>query len=118
MSSNQFQEQAKQHAVKAIEFDQKGQIEPAIFYYLVILTMSNIIIDSFKTFIKFIKEASQALIHLKNENDSQKITSKLNEYLSRAEQLKTQLKTNQKSSSPKYKTELEVNLQLNSFLEL
>ena len=36
MSSNQFHEQAKQHAVKAIEFDQTGQIESAIFYYLVI----------------------------------------------------------------------------------
>ena len=39
MSSNQFQEQAKQHAVKAIDFDQKGQIEPAIFYYIVIITI-------------------------------------------------------------------------------
>jgi hypothetical protein len=33
--SNHLQEQARQHAIKAIEFDQAGDKESAIFYYLV-----------------------------------------------------------------------------------
>jgi len=33
--SNHLQEQARQHAIKAIEFDQVGDKESAIFYYLV-----------------------------------------------------------------------------------
>ena len=35
MSTNHLQEQARQHAIKAIEFDQAGDKESAIFYYLV-----------------------------------------------------------------------------------
>ena len=35
MSASQLREDAKKHALKAIEFDRKGELESAKFYYLV-----------------------------------------------------------------------------------
>lgn len=32
---NNLQEKAKQHAIKAVELDQNGRLESAVFYYLV-----------------------------------------------------------------------------------
>lgn len=56
------------------------------------------------------QEASQALFHLKNEQNNQIISAKLNEYISRAEHLKKQLNSqqNQATNSPKFKTEQQV----------
>ena len=92
--SNHLQEQARQHAIKAIEFDRAGDKESAIFYYL---------------------EASQALIHLlkteNNTNTVQTINSALKEYISRAEILKKQVNSNQKlqkSTIGVTKTDLQV----------
>jgi hypothetical protein len=96
---NELQEIAKQLALKAITFDRSGQHESATFYYL---------------------EASQALIDFKQyliRNSKQdevqlgQLNTKLSEYLSRAEYLKTtneKTNLNKESSSSNVKTEFEV----------
>jgi PDZ domain-containing secreted protein len=93
-SNNELQEQARNYALKAVEYDKKGLHESAIFFYM---------------------EASQALINSKQINgiDNPLINSYLNDYISRAEKLKKILiesKSEESSEIPNthVKSELEV----------
>ncbi|CAF0761328.1 unnamed protein product [Brachionus calyciflorus] len=82
MSFNNLLELAKVHAQKAVQFDSNNQFEQAIFYYL---------------------ESSQCLIDAKELNPKlpnlDKIDSRLNQYITRAETLK-QLLNSKQSTRP------------------
>lgn len=90
MSFNKLIELAKDHAKKAVEFDTKNLHEQAIFYYM---------------------EASQCLIDARQIRpeliESNNVSSRLNQYITRAETLKKLLDSNQ-TSSEILKSEIEV----------
>jgi hypothetical protein len=109
MSFTAVQEQVKDLASRAIELDRAGQIDSAVFFYM---------------------EASQALVNFTQTpaaadqlTDSQRavIKSKLHEYISRAELLKTYANKDVPHASlsaaddrnkvfPNIKSDLEVNI--------
>ena len=94
-----LQEVAKTLALKAIDLDQNGQIESAIFYYL---EASQALIDFKQNYSNrsYDSSANFNMSHLTDAQSNQ-INSKLNEYLSRAEVLKKQLLN---KSSPQNKS--------------
>jgi hypothetical protein len=116
--SNNMEENAKKLALNAVNFDKSNQHELAISYYIVSAYWKKIRkkpkrSSSVPIFnMVSVKEASQSLVNAKRQTNTNIYDLKINQYLTRAEQLKSSLaKTQTESKQNSNKLQHEKDLQ-------